>query len=71
MLKPYRTALLPILVLLCAAAAPETSRWSTTASRVTITRDDWGIAHIHGRSDADAVFGELQSELKQRGALAE
>ena len=25
--------------------------------RVTIVRDDWGIAHIHGKTDADAVFG--------------
>ena len=24
---------------------------------MTITRDDWGIAHVHGKSDADAVFG--------------
>ncbi|MDA3913453.1 penicillin acylase family protein [Oleiagrimonas sp.] len=27
------------------------------AAAVTITRDDWGIAHVHGRTDADAVFG--------------
>lgn len=26
-------------------------------SDVTITRDDWGIAHVHGKTDADAVFG--------------
>jgi acyl-homoserine-lactone acylase len=24
---------------------------------VSITRDDWGIAHVHGKTDADAVFG--------------
>lgn len=24
---------------------------------MTITRDDWGIAHVHGKTDADAVFG--------------
>ncbi len=27
--------------------------------RVTITRDDWGIAHVKGRTDADAVFGAI------------
>ena len=24
---------------------------------ITIVRDDWGIAHVHGKTDADAVFG--------------
>ena len=27
------------------------------ASHVTILRDDWGIAHVHGHTDRDAVFG--------------
>ncbi|MBX7059848.1 MAG: penicillin acylase family protein [Leptospirales bacterium] len=27
------------------------------ASRVQIRRDEWGVAHIHGQSDADAAFG--------------
>ncbi len=33
------------------------ARWEATAARVTITRDDWGIAHVRGATDADAVFG--------------
>jgi acyl-homoserine-lactone acylase len=33
------------------------ARWEREASNVTITRDDWGIAHVHGKTDADAVFG--------------
>ena len=24
---------------------------------MTIIRDDWGIAHVYGKTDADAVFG--------------
>ncbi|MDE3216976.1 MAG: penicillin acylase family protein, partial [Gemmatimonadota bacterium] len=49
-----------------AAAAPvaaraqtpeEIARWQAEAQRVTITRDDWGIAHVKGHTDADAVFG--------------
>ncbi|MFL6720640.1 MAG: penicillin acylase family protein [Sphingomonas sp.] len=53
-----RSFLLPaILFLLTAASPPQAARWRTEASRVTITRDDWGIAHVHGKSDADAVFG--------------
>ncbi len=35
----------------------ELARWTQEARDVTITRDDWGIAHVHGRTDADAVFG--------------
>ncbi len=37
--------------------AAELARWKGEARDVTITRDDWGIAHVHGKTDADAVFG--------------
>ena len=40
-----------------APSAAELARWKAEAAAVTITRDDWGIAHIHGKTDADAVFG--------------
>jgi acyl-homoserine-lactone acylase len=40
-----------------AADKQEIERWNQEAANVTITRDDWGIAHVHGESDADAVFG--------------
>jgi acyl-homoserine lactone acylase PvdQ len=35
----------------------ELARWEGEAQNVTIIRDDWGIAHVFGKSDADAVFG--------------
>ncbi|HXN64338.1 MAG TPA: penicillin acylase family protein, partial [Candidatus Acidoferrales bacterium] len=35
----------------------EVARWEQEARDVTIVRDDWGIAHVHGKTDADAVFG--------------
>lgn len=31
---------------------------------VTITRDDWGIAHIDGKTDADAVFGTIYAQAE-------
>ena len=40
-----------------AAKNPEAARWEQHASNVTIVRDDWGIAHVYGKTDADAVFG--------------
>src|SRR5690348_17566960 len=46
------------------AAAPEQSRWERQAQAVTITRDDWGIAHVHGKTDADAVFGMAYAQAE-------
>ena len=43
--------------LLHAAGNPEVARWEREAGNVTIIRDDWGIAHVYGKTDADAVFG--------------
>src|ERR1039457_6578904 len=40
-----------------AAKDPEAARWEKQAASITIVRDDWGIAHVHGKTDADAVFG--------------
>ena len=35
----------------------DVARWKREAADVTIVRDDWGLAHVHGKTDADAVFG--------------
>src|SRR5690349_215282 len=40
-----------------AVRAQEARRWARAARDVTIIRDDWGIAHVFGKTDADAVFG--------------
>ena len=50
-------------------AAPKTTlstlaRLKAEAPRVTIVRDDWGIAHIHGKTDADAVFGMIYAQAE-------
>src|SRR6266487_3897797 len=39
------------------AISADVSRWEREARNVTVVRDDWGIAHVYGRTDADAVFG--------------
>jgi acyl-homoserine-lactone acylase len=62
--------LLPLTLLLLASCAttqprdPERARWEAQAARVTITRDHWGIAHIRGKSDADAVFGMIYAQAE-------
>src|SRR5215203_1750778 len=43
---------------------PDAARWDQQAKNVTITRDDWGIAHIHGKTDADAVFGMVYAQAE-------
>ena len=42
----------------------EKTRWQTRAENVTITRDDWGIAHVVGKTDADAVFGMIYAQAE-------
>src|SRR5579859_3050536 len=46
------------------AAAHDEARWHNEAQAVTITRDDWGIAHVHGKTDADAVFGMAYAQAE-------
>ena len=43
---------------------PEAARWTQEARDTTIVRDDWGIAHISGRTDADAVFGTVYAQAE-------
>ena len=38
---------------------PEFARLEKRAMRVEIVRDDFGVPHIYGKTDADAVFGML------------
>ena len=60
-----RPLALPLLLLLTAANTPaDVQRWNAEAARVTITRDDWGIAHVSGPTDADAVFGMIYAQAE-------
>lgn len=45
-------------------SAEEVTAWEARAANVTITRDDWGIPHIKGNTDADAVFGMIYSQAE-------
>ncbi len=52
------------LITTAQAATPDEARWQQEAKAVTITRDDWGIAHVHGKTDADAVFGMAYAQAE-------
>lgn len=40
------------------------ARWKAQAARVTIIRDNWGVPHVYGKSDADAVFGLIYAQAE-------
>jgi acyl-homoserine lactone acylase PvdQ len=46
------------------AKGPESARWDQEARNVTVIRDDWGIAHVYGKTDADAVFGMIYTQAE-------
>ncbi len=45
-------------------ATDEAAKWQEQAERVTIIRDDYGVPHIYGKTDADAVFGMLYAQCE-------
>ncbi|MFM2326860.1 MAG: hypothetical protein RIR31_1062 [Bacteroidota bacterium] len=45
-------------------SATEILRWQKQSQNVTIIRDNWGIPHIYGKADADAVFGLLYAQCE-------
>lgn len=40
------------------------AKWAEQAKRATIMRDQWGVAHVYGKSDADAVFGMIYAQAE-------
>ncbi|HET6252750.1 MAG TPA: penicillin acylase family protein [Puia sp.] len=60
-----------ITILLCGlplaayCQASDAGRWEAEARKVTIVRDKWGIPHIYGKTDADAVFGLMYAECQE------
>lgn len=64
-----KTVLCLLLVVVTAqvladATPADSARWQEHARRTTIIRDDWGIAHVRGKSDADAVFGMIYAQAE-------
>lgn len=43
----------------------EIAKWEAQAKHVTIVQDNWGIPHIYGKTDADAVFGLMYVQCEQ------
>jgi acyl-homoserine-lactone acylase len=62
---------LPLLSLSQQFSQEEISHFKIQAQRVTITTDNWGIPHIYGKTDADAVFGLMYTQCEQNFARVE
>ncbi|WP_026838505.1 acylase [Gillisia sp. JM1] len=62
--------LLAILCMGCSTQEPkdkvltENQRWEQHAANTEIIRDDFGVPHIYGKTDADAVFGLLYAQCE-------
>ncbi|MEO0571437.1 MAG: acylase [Bacteroidota bacterium] len=58
---------LVVLVLgACKQEAPnaEVAKWQNQAQNIEIIRDGFGVPHIYGKTDADAVFGLLYAQCE-------
>jgi len=59
-----------VLAVVCASCTPtatantDATRWERQAQNVTIIRDDWGIPHVYGKTDANAVFGVVYAQAE-------
>jgi len=71
-MKNFKIHLLQVILVFCfsfpmfsqSTNTKETKRLQKLAQQVTIIRDNWGIAHVYGKTDADAVFGMLYAQCE-------
>ncbi|MEG1053437.1 MAG: penicillin acylase family protein, partial [Janthinobacterium sp.] len=47
-----------------AVSVSDMARWQAQAANVSIARDTWGVPHVTGKSDADAVFGLMYAQAE-------
>jgi acyl-homoserine lactone acylase PvdQ len=58
-----------LLAALCVSCARTNAQTNVAASarqahNVTIMRDNWGVPHVYGKTDADAVFGVIYAQAE-------
>ncbi len=64
-MKYFGLFILSLLIFVsCRQELSEEQRWEERASQVTIMRDQFGVPHIYGKTDADAVFGLLYAQCE-------
>ncbi|MDB5018663.1 MAG: acylase [Mucilaginibacter sp.] len=60
----WTLTLIPLFSFSQKYTAKEAERLKREAQTVTIVRDNWGVPHIYGKTDADAVFGLMYTECE-------
>ena len=55
---------LSVLYTMQAAPQPKASALDKQAQGITIIRDNWGIPHVYGKTDADTVFGVMYAQAE-------
>jgi len=67
-MKRLCLVLVSLCTVSCSQPAAQTTdpwaHWQQEAQTVTITRDNWGIPHVFGKTDADAVFGVIYAQAE-------
>src|SRR5215203_890368 len=64
MLKFLILLIIPFQLLSQSFSKEEISRWEKQSKNVSIIRDNWGIPHVYGKTDGDAVFGLLYAQCE-------
>lgn len=64
MLRKYFQILFFISFCVTAQAQQNVQSWEKYAHNTEIIRDQWGIPHVYGKSDADAVFGMIYAQCE-------
>jgi acyl-homoserine-lactone acylase len=62
--QPAQAATVATAVKAGSFSTADLARMKATAQRTTILRDKWGIPHVFGKTDADAVFGMVFAQAE-------
>lgn len=71
MYKFLLVLLLPLQLLAQPYSKKQVQDWEHQAKQVTIIRDNFGVPHIYGKTDADAVFGLMYAQCEDDFARVE
>lgn len=68
-MKQFLMAAFAVTLFSCSKSTQSTDNseainWKSQAENITIYRDDFGVPHIYGKSDADAVFGMIYAQCE-------
>ena len=61
----FALLLIPFISFTQQFSQKEIDRYKAQAQRVNIIRDNWGVPHIYGTTDADAVFGLMYAQCEE------